>query len=445
MLPRLAFEKLLKWKDLKNRKPLVIRGARQVGKTTLVREFGKEFDNFIELNLERPENTRLFELENTEKILNAIYLQKNIKIKSGNTLLFIDEIQENPKAIQHLRYFFEDRPDLFVVAAGSLLEFALAKIPNFPVGRVDYLFLHPINFEEYLSALQLENLLDAIKQIPVPDYAHQIIKNHFHDYALIGGMPALLNEYLEKQGVISLHSAYLKLWQAYKDDAEKYARNKTERRIIRHVIETAPFEFDRIKFERFGNSNYRSREVGEALRALDQARVIRIIYPSTSVKLPLSIDFKKRPRLQFLDTGLWNHAIGIQAEMIHVSDLDQIHRGRIIQHLVAQEIESKFLDSQFKTHFWVRQEKDSNSEVDILYPFEKYLIPIEVKSGSSGTLRSLHQFIDRCEHSFAVRFYSGPFKIEQTKTTTKKLFTLINIPYYLATQLDHYLTKYIPA
>lgn len=443
MIERKALVKLRLWKASANRKPLILRGARQVGKTTLIREFGKEFSNFIEVNLERQQEARLFELDTTEQILNAIFLQKNIQLEKGSTLLFIDEIQESPKAIAQLRYFFEDQPDLFVIAAGSLLEFALAKVPSFPVGRVDYLYLHPLNFEEYLSAMGQPQVLDALKQVPVQEYAHEILKRHFHEYALLGGMPALVFRYASNSNLANLSTEYQKLWQAYKDDVEKYARNESEKRIIRHVIETAPFELDRIKFEGFGNSNYRSREVGEALRALDLARVIRLIYPTTSVSIPSIIDYKKRPRLQFLDTGIWNHAMGIQAELIQVKDLDEVHKGRIIQHLVAQEIESIFEDFNFQSHFWVRQEKDTSSEVDLVFPFKKYLIPIEVKSGSTGSLRSLHQFMDRCGHPYAVRFYGGHFKIEQAKTVKGTPFTLFNLPYYLGSQLLNFLNKQV--
>ena len=410
-----------------------------MGKTTLVREFSRKFSVYIELNLEKEADRKLFDLDETDKILNAIYLFKGVFPEKGNTLLFIDEIQESPKAIVQLRYLFEEHSDLHVIAAGSLLEFALSTVPSFPVGRIDYLYLHPLNFEEYLGAVGQKPALEALKQTPVPEYAHQILKKHFHDYALIGGMPGIVVEYQQQKIFAILADQYLKLWQSFKDDVEKYSKNDTERRIIRHVIETAPFELDRIKFEGFGNSNYRSREVGEALRALDMAKLIRLVYPTTSVKPPLVVDYKKRPRLQFLDTGLWNQAMGLQGAMIQVEDLDDVHKGRVIQHLISQEINSTIENRDAVSHFWVRQEKDSNSEVDLIYPYSKFLIPVEVKSGSTGSLRSLHQFIDRCDHSVAVRYYAGNFAIEQTKTVMGKPFYLINLPYYLGTRLPHYL------
>jgi uncharacterized protein len=443
MIKRLVLDKLTRWKNSTNRKPLIIRGARQVGKTSLVRVFSVQFKVFVELNLEKEAERNLFELGDARRVLNAIFLFKNVVPGNGDTLLFIDEIQESPKAIALLRYFLEEVPDLYVIAAGSLLEFALAKVGNFPVGRVDYLYLHPLNFIEYLSAFGQQAALDTIGEVPIPSFAHEILKQHFHDYALIGGMPELVAQFQKDRNPAALSVGYRKIWQAYKDDVEKYAKNETEKRVIRHVIDTAPFELERIKFERFGNSNYRSREVGEALRSLDLARIIQLVYPGITVKPPLVLDYKKRPRLQFLDTGMWNEVLGLKAEMIQVEDLDLVHKGRIIQHLVTQEINSTFSDFAFTGHFWVREEKGSNSEVDIIYPFDKYLIPIEVKSGSSGTLRSLHQFMDRCGHPFAVRFYSGEFKIEKTKTINGTSFLLMNMPYYLGTQVEPYLRYFL--
>lgn len=442
MIERHAIHKLREWKNQEKRKPLLIRGARQVGKTTLVRAFSNEFETYIEVNLEKETDRRLFELPNTSTVLNAIYLAKATVPKKRSTLLFIDEIQESPQAISQLRFFYEEHPDIHIIAAGSLLEFALVKVPSFPVGRIDYLYLNPINFPEFLGAMKKQTALDALFQIPIPEYAHQTIKEHFHEYVMIGGMPAIVASYQEKKLFEALTNQYTQLWQSFKDDVEKYAKNDTDRRIIRHVIDTAPNELDRIKFEGFGNSNYRSREVGEALRALDMARLIRLVYPSTSLQPPMAIDYKKRPRLQFLDTGLWSQAIGLQKSMIQVEDLDEIHKGRVIQHLISQEINSTLSQKDYLSPFWVRQEKDANSEVDIVFPYGKYLIPVEVKAGASGSLRSLHQFIDRSEVPVGVRFYAGKLSIEKTFTASGRPFDLINLPYYLGTQLQKYLEYY---
>ena len=440
---RKAYTKLLEWKESKNRKPLLIRGARQVGKTTLVRQFSKEFHSYIELNLEHETDRNIFEIDAIHDILNAIYLLKGFKSTNASTLLFIDEIQESPKAIQQLRYFYEDFPNLYVVAAGSLLEFTLDKVPSFPVGRVEYLYLHPLNFMEYLKAIQNEQAISVINTIPLPGHAHQILLRLFHDYAIIGGMPEVVDIYIEHKNMASLGKYYNRLWQAYKDDVEKYATNATEKKIIRHIIETAPFETDRIKFDGFGKSNYRSRDVGEALRALDLAKIIQLIYPTTSIVPPITPDLKKRPRLQFLDTGMINHVLLLQGEMIGIQDLNDFYRGHTIQHLVNQELTSLYEDTPFKPHFWVREKKDSNAEVDLVYRFKNYVVPIEIKSGKQGTLRSLHQFVERTNHPYAIRLYAGAFSIEQHKTPEGTPYLLMNLPYFLGCKIPEYVDYFM--
>jgi predicted AAA+ superfamily ATPase len=441
-IQREAYRKLLDWKASKLRKPLLIRGGRQVGKTTLIREFAKEFGDYIELSLEKGVEKNLFErTDEISKLLSSIYLLKQKTPNNSPTLLFIDEIQESPKAIQMLRYFHEEVPDLYVIAAGSLLEFALRKVPSFPVGRINYLTLQPLNFEEFLG-IRNPAAGNSLTEIPVGDYAHQILLDLFHEYAIIGGMPEVISVYSENNNIAALSQVYKELWQSYKDDVEKYARNQTDRKVIRHIIETAPKEIDRIKFEGFGNSSYRSREVGEAFRALDLSRIIQLVYPTTNTEPPVMANLKKRPRLQFLDTGLITNSLMLQGEMIGMSDLSDFYRGKIVQHLVAQELISIQDDSNYKPHFWVREEKQSNAEVDMIFQFGKYIIPIEVKSGKQGSLRSLHQFVERTNHPYAVRFYQGEFSVEESVTPHGKSYLLMNLPYYLGTRIQHY-TAYL--
>ncbi len=188
---RKALNKLHSWKENPSRRPLLIRGARQVGKTTLVRTFSRSFSSYIELNLEKASHKKIFELEDVKKILNAAALLKGITLNTKSTLLFIDEIQESPEAIKLLRYFYEETPGIFVIAAGSLLEFAMKKVPNFPVGRINYLYLHPVNFPEYLMAENNPVAVEALNTIPVRDYSHDILLRLFHEYTLIGGMPEI--------------------------------------------------------------------------------------------------------------------------------------------------------------------------------------------------------------------------------------------------------------
>jgi predicted AAA+ superfamily ATPase len=353
--------------------------------------------------------------------------------------VFIDEIQELPKAIGLLRYFHEDLPEIFVIAAGSLLEFALDKVSSFPVGRVDFLYIHPVTFEEFLIASNTDKMVDIFHTVPLPDFAHDILLTEFNTYAILGGMPQILQQYLNKTPISNLKKYYNRLWQSYVSDIEKYAKNTSEKNVLRFLMQAAPYEKNRISFERFGNSNFRSREIGDAMRALDLAGIIRLIYPSTSLAPPIVADYKKRPRLQFLDTGLLAQVLSLQGRMIGLSDLCDFERGKIIQHLVTQELIAVHDEFNYKPNFWVRENKDSNSEVDLLYHFEDKIIPIEIKSGKQGTLRSLHQFVERSNHPYAVRMYAGKFSIENHTTPGGKEYKLMNLPYFLTRKMDDYL------
>ncbi len=434
------------WKGSKNRKPLILRGARQVGKTTLVTHFAKSYDFFISLNLEKPADKEFFTAyDDVNTIVESLFLSNNITPdQQKNTLLFIDEIQELPKAIQLLRYFFEEVPELHVVAAGSLLEFAMKDVESFPVGRVEFLYLYPLNFEEYLQAIDHSAAFKQITNVPVSPVAHKILLKLFHRYAIIGGMPEVVKRDIEDGNLANLPKVYESIWATYKDDVEKYTSNSTERRVVKHIMDTAPLYVDqRIKFQNFGNSNYRSREVGEAIRNLDAAKIIQLIYPTTDMEPPIKPDIKKSPRLQFLDTGLINYTLGIQAQLLGMDDLNNGFKGAIIPHLIAQEVISLNTITNTKPHFWIREKKQSSSEVDLVHPYGDKIIPIEIKSGATGTLKSLHQFMDRVNHPYAIRIYAGEFKIQESTTTDGTHFILMNLPYYLGTQLPKYIEYFV--
>lgn len=443
---RYVFDNLESWKTSENRKPLILRGARQVGKTTLVKEFAKSYENHIFLNLEKSEDATIFQTyEDVETLVEALFLSNNISSKAqGNTLLFIDEIQELPKAIQSLRYFFEDVPELHVVAAGSLLEFAMKDVESFPVGRIEYLYLYPLNFHEYLEAIQHTAALEQLNTIPLKAVAHKTLLDLFHRYTIIGGMPEIVKTDVENNNLAALPKVYESIWGTYKNDVEKYASGASERRVIKHVMDTAHLYVDqRIKFQNFGNSNYRSREVGEAMRNLDAAKIIQLIYPTTDTEPPIKPDIKKSPRLQFLDTGLINYTLEIQAQLLGMEDLSNAFKGAIIPHLITQEIISLNTITNTKPNFWVREKSQSSSEVDLVYPFGDKVIPIEIKSGATGTLKSLHQFMDRTNHPYAVRMYAGEFKVQNSTTIEGTPFLLMNLPYYLGTQLPKYVEYFV--
>ena len=439
-------QNLQEWKTDKNRKPLVLRGARQVGKTTLVEQFSKTYKHSISLNLEKPDHHRYFEeFDDVKIIIDSLFLSNNISSSEiKNTLLFLDEIQESPKAIQLLRYFYEELPELHVIAAGSLLEFAMHRVRNFPVGRIEYLYMYPLNFQEYLLAIDHKTAMVQLNHIPVQPFAHKILLDLFNRFAIIGGMPEVIETYRENKSVSDLPKIYESIWGTYKNDVEKYTSSETERKVIKHIIATAHLYLDqRIKFQNFGNSNYKSREVSEAMRNLDEAKIIQLIYPTTDVEPPIKSDLKKSPRLQFLDTGLVNHALDIQAQMLGMQDLNTAFKGAVIPHLITQELISLNTISSKKPNFWVREKRQSSSEVDLVISHKGKVIPIEIKSGSTGSLKSLHQFMERTNHPYAVRMFAGEFSIEKTKTPDGTPYILMNLPYYLGTKIPDYIDYFI--
>lgn len=446
MLKRKLLKELNNWKENPSRKPLIIRGARQVGKTSLIKLFSENYENKILLNLEINSDKKIFEeYDNIKDLVEVLLLKFNLTSdKTNGLLLFIDEIQESPKAIKSLRYFYENYPQIHVIAAGSLLEFALKKIKSFPVGRVEYLYLHPFNFLEFLEALDHELAFEQFNKIPISKNAHPVLLELFNTYSIIGGMPEIVKTYIERKSLADLPRVYESLWETYKDDMAKYASSKIEMNVLRHIVNTAYLNLDkRVKFQNFGNSNYRSREVGEAMRNLENARFLYLIYPTSEVELPIKPDLKKSPRLQFLDTGLINYKNKIQSELISIKDLSSFYKGYLIPHIVLQETISTNNTLNTKPNFWVREKTQSSAEVDLVVQFKDKVIPIEIKSGSVGKLRSLHQFMERTSHNYAVRIYGGEFNIQKTTTPNKKEFMLMNLPYYLGTKLYDYLAYFI--
>lgn len=442
MFNRDVIHKFEKWAATSPRKPLILRGARQVGKTSAVDLFGKKFDAYISLNLEKNEDRRLFEQGLPVKDLyQAIRIHKNVLQTKGRTLLFIDEIQHSIEAIGILRYFFEELPELFVISAGSLLDPLIKqKKVSFPVGRVSFVYMYPLSFREYLAALEETQLLEQFEKIPFPNLAFQILLDHFHRYTLLGGMPEVIQHYLKTRDIASLGDTYHSLLSTYLDDVEKYATGASSR-IIRHCIETAPSETGkRIHFEGFGNSNYKSREIGEALRTLEQVMLLYLLYPTTSTELPASRNLKKSPRLQFLDSGLLNYSMRLQEHFFTHKTLHDFYKGLIAEQIVGQELLCASKHHE-KPLFWVREKKQSSAEVDFVFPYKGFLFPIEVKSGKTGTLRSLHQFVERSDHPHALRLYAGPYQREEHKTPLGKHFILHNIPYFLASQVGAFLEK----
>ncbi len=445
MFKRQLINDLVAWSKKSDRKPLVLRGARQVGKTTLVLDFAKKYKQFIHLNLENKQEKDLFEAaESFESLVDSIFFisrkQKNI----SPTLLFIDEIQNSGEAIKSLRYFFEKCPEIHVIAAGSLLETTLNNEISFPVGRVEFLPVRPFSFCEYLVAIGESRLLNTMDEININDFYHGILSAHFQDYTVIGGMPEVVQKYVNTKDLVSLESIYQSLIAGYNDDVEKYATSSAGVNYIRHIIRTGMnYAGQRIKFEKFGESDYRSREMGESFRLLEKTMLIELVYPVSQAVFPLLPNLKKSPRLYWLDIGLVNYATGTQYEVFSAQDISGAWRGISAEIVVGQELLAYETSILGKRYFWKRESKNAVAEIDFLYAFKGKLIPIEVKSGEKGTLKSLHAYMDSAPHSVAIRIWNKKMISDEITLPSGKTYTLLSIPYYLISRLDGILGGYI--
>lgn len=432
MFRRNIISKLEAWKQDKKHKPLILRGARQVGKTTVVNEFGSQFDNYLYFNLERNENAKLFEMEiPLDDLVNMLYASVGKVKKEGTTLVFIDEIQNSPKTIALLRYFYEQRPDLYVIAAGSLLENLVDVKVSFPVGRVQYLALRPCSFSEFLGAIGKYNLLAVLSQKAEYTVAfHEQLMHLFNQYTIVGGMPEAVQQYAETQDVIGIEDVYETLVQAYKDDSEKYVRGNKLTDVVRFILSYGwAFSGETITLGNFANSGYKSREVGEAFRLLEKAMLLELVYPVSSTQLPIIPETKRMPKLIWFDTGLVNYQAGIRKEIIGSTDMVDSWRGHIAEQITAQELLT--LDDRVGQHrsFWAKP--NNGAEVDFIFAHNSKLYPIEVKSGTNAHLRSLQVFMDSSGVNIAIRIWSKPYSVDKVKTIHGKEFSLINLPFYL--------------
>jgi uncharacterized protein len=443
LFERSILTELETWRNSRYRKPLILRGARQVGKTTAVEMFSKKFPHFIHLNLDRESDLALFNTDDFDLLLDSLFYIKGIKKDLKNTLLFIDEIQNSPKAVAYLRYFYEKTPELFVISAGSLLESSVDFKISFPVGRCEYLKMHPLSFREFLVALKETQSMELIEKCSFPEYAHDKLSGLFCDYTLTGGMPEAVMVYAETKDMIKVNKIYESLLISYMDDIEKYAKTTGMSKVLGHSMKSSfMLAGDRIKFEGFGNAGYKARDIAEALRTLEKAMILNLSYPTTENSHPFMPNLRKTPRLHVVDTGLLNYFSGIQKEMFLSRNISDGVLGKIYEHIVGQELISKSFSPLNSISFWVREKKQSNAELDYLYQYNGRFYPVEVKSGTTGTLRSLMQFVDETGITDAVRVYSGKFRIETANTPKGNNFKLMNIPFYALPVLEKLIEKY---
>lgn len=443
MIKREILSDLREWKGKSDRKPLILRGARQVGKTTVVEEFSKEFDTFLHLNLEKSRDMSLFEnSDNPREILDEIYLHLKKYKKEGSTLLFIDEIQNSPKAISLLRYFYEDIPQLYIIAAGSLLESLIDLHLSFPVGRVEYLAMRPCSFLEYLNGIGEEFNAEVIRNLKV-NGIHQEIMNMFRQYAIIGGMPAAISKYAENRDMLPLDSIYESLIASYREDSEKYAKNEIQRRVLSHILTVGwAFAGETISFEGFAGSTFRSREIAEAMRTIERAMLLELVYPVLDIKIPLIDNLRRRPKLIWFDTGLVNYQAGIRSDLFSTSNVMDMWRGRVGEQIVGQELVAYNHRILAKRHFWSKDKSGGTAEVDFVIRHDNKVVPIEVKTGHNSKLKSLHSFMENVNHDIAVRVWNQPYSVDEVETPKGRKFKLINLPFYYLSKLSDIISSF---
>lgn len=438
MLYRKLETDLDKWKDNLYRKPLILRGARQVGKTSLVRKWGKvNYEELVEINLEKKSNLDVFDkVESVPDFIKKANIITGKKILPGKSLIFIDEVQESKNIMELLRFFAEERPDLHLIAAGSLLEAKMAGKWNVPVGRVEYMYLFPMTFFEYLKSVQKGNFLEQLENAKMGQeiIGTNIIENHFKDYILIGGMPSVVNEYVETGNFSEIKNTLSDLITSYDDDIGKYAVG-SKRKYVEAIFKTAPrYAGQLFNYENFGDLGYKSREVSEAIQRLEQVRLLHQVKAINSISTPISYKHKRAKKMIWLDNGLAN-----QTNDAFQSISEGNYQGRIMEQMVGQTLIASGVRRKFELAYWSRNKDEGSAEVDFCWQHENKIVGLEVKSGNSKNLKSLFSMMDiGGDKVIPVRVSWDELGVEKYLYNGKN-YKVLSIPFYLLERIEEFL------
>lgn len=435
-MKRVATAYLSRWYQDKKSKPLIIRGARQVGKSTLVRLFCQDNGlNLIEINFERE---KLKSLENEDFSLEALLDEIQLKKRQAlteNSLLFFDEIQESPRMLKLLRYFYEEKPNLRVVAAGSLLEIALkAQDFSFPVGRIQFLHLGPMNFREFLWATGQEYLDEMLMNKKMTDEVHQAGLVALKNYYYVGGMPEAVKEYAESKSLVRVREIQSQIIQAYTADFPKYNQRISVQRIARIYANIAQNLGKKIVFSKIDEES-QSREIKRVLELLVDARVITPCLHTDGNQPPLLASADERIfKLYYLDIGLLGAALdtsleGIEKEM---KKQDGVFAEQFVGQHLCYSIDQSVAPSLY---YYLRDKGSQKSEVDFLLEKNQTIIPVEVKSSAIGHLKSLKLFCEAKKSKLAIKTSLNAFgKHENFSGATE----LISVPLYAIDYFRHW-------
>jgi len=401
---------LIAWKEEENRKPLLLRGARQVGKSSSIRKLAEKFEGFLEINLEKNRSVhRFFEGDlDVREICANLSVQFQKPIIPYKTLLFFDEIQACPNAISALRFFYEDYPELHVIAAGSLLEFALEKLPSFGVGRISSMFMYPFSFAEFMSACGNEMMWNEVCQSspekPLFPVFHEKCIDYLKKFLVVGGLPAIVSKFIETNDMLACQKSLNDLINSLKSDFSKYKFRVPELR-----IQTA---FEAVVHQTGGKFNYAKveplnhRQVKESIELLEKAGLVIPVVHSSANGIPLGaeVNFKKQ-KIILLDTGVFQRLLGLQlADILFSDDFDVINKGAIAEQFAGLELIKNSSPSMPENlYFWTREKEKSQAEVDYVIQRNEQIIPVEVKSGKSGKMQSMHLFLHEKQVEYGIR------------------------------------------
>lgn len=451
---RFAEEHLKEWKNKSNRKPLIIRGARQVGKSYLVRQFSdKHFDNIVEIDFEKkPHLKSLILSNNIDNIINNLEIQFKTSIIPGKTLLFFDEIQAAPGVLKILRYFYEDLQELHVIAAGSLLDMVLSEHSfSLPVGRIEYLYLGPFTFEEFLLGIEEDRVYSYLTGLSahdsIPESLHKRILDLLTRYFLTGGMPEAIKMYSLEKSMRSVDMVNESIITTFQDDFNKYGTKADRIRLI-NLFQKIPLTIGKkFKYSSVDPSE-RSKDLKKALNLLNNAKVIYSVYHSSGNGLPLGAEKNEKIfKILFLDVGLFSKLCGLDILVMEKSDdLTAINNGALCEQFIGQHL--LYLKDWYQKpelYYWMREKKNSSAEIDYLITFHNLIVPVEVKAGKTGTLKSLQLFLYEKNYHLGLRFnmdtpslFHGKTRIPGKKDMP---FKLLSLPLYLVGQTGRLLKE----
>lgn len=446
---------LADWKVSPYRKPMILRGARQVGKTYTIEKFAKEnFSYFLKVNLEQDRNLKqVFESLQPQEIINELTALYQVPIIDGQTLLFIDEIQVSPKAIAALRYFYEQRPGLHIISAGSLLDITLNEMQYpMPVGRVDFAFMYPMTFNEFLLALNENGLVKTINDFS-PDKSfsqaiHDRILELLRLFFFIGGMPEAVAYYIKEKELAGIEKIHSGLIQSIQFDFAKYGTRKQQEHLKDVLHYVANNIGSKVKYSNI-STNIHSSSLKEAIIKLEMSRIIHLVRHTRSSEVPLSqLQENDVFKAFFLDIGLLNHISGIK--LINIDNLITTFEGALAEQFVLQELVAGSTPyHELKLNYWIREAKNSNAEIDCLFQIGNSVYPIEVKAGKRGTLKSLHIYLAEKNKRTGIRlnldkptFGKDLQAYVNLPSISNLSYNLISLPVYFAGNLREILKDY---